>query len=121
MVGQLLATAGLVSASDLTLIECDRALHRATREDRIAEGDAAARRATLARAASHWVLLRIGPEVVERARRPFPLEPVRTLDALHIATALVVRGAIADTDLLSLDDRVRACGTALGFRILPQP
>jgi hypothetical protein len=65
------------------------------------------------------MLLRIGGEVLERARRRFPVEPVRTLDALHLASALAARAAIPGLDLLSLDQRVRDNGAALGFDLLP--
>jgi len=58
-------------------------------------------------------------EIVERARTPFPGEPIRTLDALHLATALVVRTSVADFALLSLDERIRASGRALRLRVLP--
>jgi hypothetical protein len=44
----------------------------------------------------------LGRDIVERARRAFPVEPVRTLDALHLATALVLLEAVADLEMLSL-------------------
>jgi predicted nucleic acid-binding protein len=56
---------------------------------------------------------------VERARQPFPGEPIRTLDAIHLASALVARTAIAGLTLLSLDDRVRKAGKKLGLDIIP--
>lgn len=116
----LLSRAELVLASDLTLIECDRVLHRAARMGELREADAARRRARLAAAAARWHLLHLGPEVVERARRPFPVEPIRTLDALHLAAALVARAALPAVALLSLDKRVRDGGLALGFPVWPR-
>jgi uncharacterized protein with PIN domain len=86
-----LATADLIVASDLTLIECDRVLLRATALDELTEAEAADRKAHLAVAASHWHVLRIAPEIVERARQAFPGEPIRTLDAIHLASALEAR------------------------------
>lgn len=118
-VRESLAAAELVLASDLTLIECDRALFRAEAMGRVTEAAAADRRASLATAATHWNLLRLDAEVVERARRPFPGEPIRTLDALHLASALVASAAVPGLALLSLDDRVRAAGQRLGFTVLP--
>ena len=58
-------------------------------------------------------------EIVERARRPFPGEPIRTLDALHLASALTARTAITDLALLSLDDRIRNAGARLGLPLQP--
>jgi predicted nucleic acid-binding protein len=77
------------------------------------------RRAILEAVAVNWMVLKLDREVLERARRRFPAEPLRTLDALHIASALVARSAISDLALLSLDSRVRENGVALGFDVLP--
>jgi predicted nucleic acid-binding protein len=115
-----LRAADLVMASDLTLVECDRVLIRAVALGEISEAEAADRRAHLTTAAARWNVLRIGPEIIERARQRFPGEPIRTLDALHLASALVARGAVAGIDLLSLDDRIRAAARQLGFRLQPE-
>jgi len=119
-VRQLLATAETVVASDLTLIECDRVLLRAAALGELTEAEAADRRAHLTTAASHWHVLRIGPEIVERARRPFPGEPIRTLDAIHLASTVVARSAVAGLELLSLDDRIRKAGRRVGLRVRPE-
>lgn len=114
-----LAGAELVLASDLTLIECDRVLIRATHAGRLGENDAADRRAQLRRVAAHWTVLGLDAEIVERARRPFPGEPIRTLDAIHLAAATVIRSLVPGIALLSLDERIRASGKELGFMLLP--
>jgi predicted nucleic acid-binding protein len=119
-VRELLAAEKMVVASDLTLIECDRVLHRALALGELTEAEAADRRAHLANAAAHWTVLRIGPEVVDRARQPFPGPPVRTLDAIHLASLLVARSAIAGLALLSLDIRVRGAAAALGIQLQPR-
>jgi PIN domain-containing protein len=118
-VRELLATVDVVVASDLTLIECDRVLLRAVALDELTEADAADRRAHLATAASHWHVLRIGAEIIARARQPFPGDPIRTLDAIHLASVLVARSAIAGLELLSLDDRIRRAAGRLGVRVRP--
>jgi hypothetical protein len=41
------------------------------------------------------------------------------LDAIHLASALVLRQALPDLALLSTDERVRANGAQLGFPLLP--
>ena len=118
-VRRILASADAIVASDLTLIESDRVLMRAAALREMTEAEAADRRAHLMRAASHWHVLRIGPEIVERARQPFPGEPIRTLDAIHLASALVARGALSGLELLTLDERVRRAARPLGLRVLP--
>ena len=118
-VRRLLGTAIVVVASDLTLIECDRVLLRAAALGELSEADCADRRAYLAAAASHWQVLHVAGEVVDRARKPFPAEPIRTLNAIHLAAALTARAYLAGLGLLSLDDRVRSAGRRLGFELLP--
>jgi predicted nucleic acid-binding protein len=119
-VRERLAAAQTVVASDLTLIECDRVLIRAVATGQMSEAHAADRHASLNQAAAHWILFRVDEEIVERARRPFPVEPIRTLDALHLASATVIRTLLPGLALLSLDERVRDCGKALGFSVLPE-
>lgn len=119
-VREILAAAEVVLASELTLIECDRVLHRGRALGEISEADAAERRARLAESSSGWHRIRIDDAIVARAREPFPVEPIRTLDALHLASALEAAAALPDLTLLALDRRVRECGTALGFDLAPR-
>ena len=119
-VRERLANAQIVVASDLTLIECDRVLIRAAALRELTEADAADRRAHLTTAAAHWNVLRISGEIVDRARQPFPDEPIRTLDAIHLASALVARSAAPRLELLCLDERIRAAARRLGFPLQPE-
>jgi PIN domain len=118
-VRQLLGVSEITVSSDLTLIECDRVLLRAVALKELTEAEAADRRAHLAVAAAHWQILRIAPEIVDRARHPFPGEPIRTLDAIHLASLMVGRSAVRGLGLLSLDDRVRKAAKGLGVDIVP--
>lgn len=118
-VRETLAGAELVLASELTLLECHRVLLRATQTGHLGEGIATDLRATLSRAWQHWVTLAIDSDVLDRARRPFPAEPIRTLDAIHLASALVSRSAVPGVALLTLDDRIRNNGVQLGFEVMP--
>ena len=118
-VREVLSKAELVIASDLTLLECDRVLIRAVALGEIDEAAAADRRAHLNAAATYWHVLRLSADIVNRARQPFPAEPIRTLDAIHLASALAARSGVAGVELLSLDDRVRRAADRLGFRVQP--
>lgn len=109
----------MVFASKLTLVECDRNLIRLESTERLSPIEAAERRAVLAERIRYWVVLELDEEVIDRARNRFPVEPIRSLDALHLASALVASRAAVGTVLLSLDDRIRRAGRALGFQILP--
>lgn len=118
-VRRLLVASEIIVASDLTLIECDRVLLRAAALKELTEAEAADRRAHLASAAAHWHVLRIASEIVDRARQPFPGEPIRTLDAIHLASLLAGRSAVRGLALLSLDDRVRQAARGLGVDVVP--
>lgn len=115
----LLSEAAIIVASDLTIVESERILQRAAALGELREGDVADLRAHLARTASQWHVLRISPEVVARAGQPFPSEPLRTLDAIHLASALVARSIMPGLEVLTLDARVRRAATGLGFRVRP--
>ena len=116
----MLEGAEFVAASDLTLLECDRALIRAEALGQLSQFEVARRRALLEATALRWTLLRIDDAILERARRRFPQEPLRALDSIHLATALAARAALSELALLSLDNRVRENGVALGFDVFPE-
>jgi predicted nucleic acid-binding protein len=118
-VRESLASAELVMASSLTIVECDRVLVRAVATNILPEATAAERRAVLARTVDHWVTFDLDPEVLDRVRRPFPAEPIRTLDAIHLATAILARSLVTDLAVLSLDERVRRSAVGMGLRVLP--
>jgi hypothetical protein len=108
-----------VLTSCVTLIECDRVLIRAVGNNALPEAVAAERRSVLAGTVDHWVLFGLDAGIVERARRPFPAEPIRTLDAIHLATATLAQSLVPELAVLSLDDRVRVAARQMGFRVVP--
>lgn len=118
-VRSLLAEAEQVFASDLTLVECERVLHRGESLGELTSAQATGRRARLRLVAARWNLLRVTDEVVNLARRTFPVEPIRTLDALHLASAEIARNAIPEVALLTLDERIEKNGRSLDFQVVP--
>jgi hypothetical protein len=120
IVRRSLAAAEDVISSDLTLIESDRALHRLVARGSLTPTASAELQARLATTVRGWNVMPIGPAVVDRARQPFPGDSIRSLDAIHLAAALVARSEIGDLVLLSVDDRLRMDAEALGFRVLPE-
>jgi predicted nucleic acid-binding protein len=117
---EALERADSVTASDLTLLECDRSLVRAMALSLMGEERAALLRSSLAKMVTHWRLMPVSREIVNRARQPFPGEPIRSLDAIHLASALAAADSLPEFGLLSLDRRVRATGARLGLRVLPE-
>jgi hypothetical protein len=63
-------------------------------------------------------LMELLPNVLGRAKEPFPA-PVRTLDALHLASILFLRERAPAIELASYDDRLLAAARALGIRTAP--
>ena len=61
-------------------------------------------------------VLELTRDVLARALEPFPL-PVRTLDALHLASLEFLRGLNQDVELASYDDRQIAVARRLGIPI----
>jgi uncharacterized protein with PIN domain len=108
-----------VVTSSLTLIECGRVFLRASARGLLAPDDAARRRARLDIDQAEWAIEPISPAVVERAQASFADDTIRSLDAIHLATAVVLASSVGTLDVLSLDDRVRTHASTLGFRVLP--
>ena len=118
-VRRLLADAERVVASTLTPLECARTLARGVATGRVRDGDDLAARRLLDEASRGWALLEMSGAVLDRAARRFPEEPVRTVDALHLASAAVFDEALGGVVMISLDERIRANAAALGMKVLP--
>ena len=61
-------------------------------------------------------LLELAPPVLARALEPFP-EPVRTLDALHLASADFLRSQGQQLKVATYDERMARVAQALGFKM----
>ena len=61
-------------------------------------------------------LLEMSAEVLARALLPFP-QPVRTLDALHLATMVFLRGRGLSPALATYDQRLAAAAVGEGFAL----
>lgn len=103
-------------SSELIEVECRRVVHRYRMEGELDDDgfiEAVDRFENLLRGVS---LLALSPKVKKRAMGSFPIS-IRTLDALHLASALVFSEAKADETLLifSHDASMNRCAKALGF------
>lgn len=108
-----------IFSSDLMLVECDRAIWRAAALGKASQSMAGQWRGSLMGVCSQWEILRLSPQIVDRARQPFPGEPIRTLDALHVASALQAHMLEPALAMLSLDERVRRVAHSVGLPLLP--
>ena len=119
-VAEALSGAELVVTSELTALECRRGLARAVHAGRLREGVAADKASRLAAVAAEWTQIRLETSILDRAAGRFPVEPVGTLDAIHLSSAITARSAVGPVIMLSLDKHVRRAAAALGFDILPE-
>jgi predicted nucleic acid-binding protein len=55
--------------------------------------------------------------VLERSGRPFPVEPIRTLDAVHLATAEMLGVPPQLVTIVTRDGRLRDNALALGYSV----
>lgn len=108
-----------VVSSALTPLECARGISRAVGMGRIGRGEELAALRLMDGAAATWAVLEISGRVLTRARGSFPVEPMRTLGALHLAAAMVFREVMPDLVVVSLDDRIRENAVALGLAGVP--
>jgi uncharacterized protein len=60
------------------------------------------------------VFIELEPPILARALEPFPT-PVRTLDALHLASIEFMRSRRQTVELLTYDERLSAAAHALGI------
>lgn len=101
-------------ASALLEVECLRTLDRLHRSGQLTERALAKRRDTVYQLAEAFEIVEISPAVLRRASMPFPT-PLGTLDAIHLASALLWRDErgtelIMATHDTALQDAARACG-----------
>lgn len=118
-VERALAAGRSVVTSVLTSTEVGRVLQRLVATAHI-DGKAGERVwARYSVASQHWHIYRIDDDVLARARQTFPREPLRTLDAIHLATALRHAAEVDAPTIVSVDGQVRANAQALGLGVVP--
>jgi predicted nucleic acid-binding protein len=66
---------------------------------------------------SRVAMVELAPPVLARALEPFPVA-LRTLDALHLATALFLAERRQEIAVAAYDERMRTGAEALGLRLV---
>jgi predicted nucleic acid-binding protein len=108
-----------VVTSALTLVECQRAIHRGATSARLSPVETLALKQYLSELARSWLVVSLDDPILERASGPFAGPIIRTLDAIHVASALELSREFGPIELISLDERVRACALACGLTVTP--
>jgi len=116
---RLLVSATEVLTSELTMLEVGRALLRHASTGGIDPPTHSRLKSILDQAAANWIKLAIDDAVLARAGQPFPVEPVRSLDAIHLASVSLANSSLGNITVMSLDQRVRNNAQALGLSIAP--
>lgn len=118
-VAALLDTAGDVVTSSLTFLEAQRALVRLAHQG-MDPGDVELLAAKLDGLREEWLVMPLDDELLSLAARRFPVEPVRSLDALHLASVCWVKDLHSlQVRFVALDKRVRVNALALGLDVAP--
>lgn len=107
-------------SSELIRLESLRTIDRARLLAGLPDRDVSLRRAAVLEHLAAFDLVRVGPRVLERAADPFPTS-LGSLDAIHLASALLVRERWPDLVFATHDEELATAATAMGFRVLGAP
>jgi predicted nucleic acid-binding protein len=105
-------------ASALTEVECLRTLDRLMRAASLSAEELAQRRTAVYRLIEGCEVVDVARTVLRRAAEPFPT-PLGTLDAIHLATALAWRDAMAAPLVMATHDRALATAAqSMGMEVI---
>ncbi len=105
-------------ASALVTVESLRTLDRLRLRARLADAEVAARRRTILSLLASLEIVDVEAEVLDRAAQPTPTE-LGTLDAIHLATAILWRDTTrADLVMATHDDALAVAAEAHGFPVV---
>ena len=105
-------------ASALVTVESLRTLDRLRLRARLADAEVAARRRTILSLLASLEIVDVEAEVLDRAAQPMPTE-LGTLDAIHLATAILWRDTTrADLVMATHDGALAVAAEAHGFPVV---
>ncbi|MHB8731868.1 MAG: PIN domain-containing protein [bacterium] len=105
-------------ASALITTECLRTLDRLRLRTKLSDADVATRRATILALVAALQIVEIDAVVLDRAAQPMPTE-LGTLDAIHLATALLFKDQSRANVVMATHDAALALGAqAHGLPVL---
>jgi predicted nucleic acid-binding protein len=110
-------TRGSQVTSALTIAEAARAILRARAGARLTADEERAAVRALRRFERRSFRVAVTDSVLARVGRPFPVEPIRTLDAVHLATAELLGEPPALVTIVTREARVRDNAEALGYAV----
>ncbi len=103
-------------SSELLRVESLRVIDRTRLSQRLDDETTARLRNAALAVVAGIALVSVSAELLERAAEPFPTS-LRTLDAIHLATALALRDEFGDVTVATHDREFSVAATALGFSV----
>lgn len=107
-------------SSELIRVECLRTIDRARVRLGLDEPQVALRREGILEQLEGIDLMHVDSGVLERAADPFPTT-LGTLDAIHLASALLARRQLADLVFATHDDELATAARSVGFEVHGAP
>jgi predicted nucleic acid-binding protein len=104
-------------ASELIHLECRRTIDRARIRERLSDQAVAQQREAVLGLLEAFDIVPLDSVVLERAAEPFPTL-LGSLDAIHLATALLARAQVEDLHLATHDGELATAARAMGFKVL---
>ena len=103
--------------SDLARVECFRTVDRLRLDGSVDDVEVAELREAIEELFESIALVSVDRRILRRAAEPMPTA-LRSLDAIHVASALAVRTKVASLSLATHDEEMATAAKALGFRVL---
>jgi hypothetical protein len=102
----------------ILIIECQRVLQRERMAGHLNDSEYSESVVLLEALLDRASIIELGPAVKRRAGGPFPTV-IGTLDAIHLARALLSEGSEAGSELviLTYDAKLALCASSLGVRV----
>jgi len=116
--GAATSPSDVVGSSDLMVIECQRVLQRERLAGHLDDRQYSETVLQLEAVMERLTIIEMGPAVKRRAAGPFPTV-IGTLDAIHLASALLWQETEPGTDfrILTQDRQLALCARSLGLRV----
>lgn len=108
------------STSEITRVECLRVLDRLRITKGMGDRELARRRATMLQLLDGLEMIRLNRAVLARAADAFPTQ-IRTLDAVHLASALILSTRERAIRFATHDEELGLAAEAVGFRVIGVP
>jgi predicted nucleic acid-binding protein len=108
---------GIRFVSALTLAEAGRRIVRTGVVGHLAEPQVRASQVWLWRFGRRCQVMAITDDILARVRRRFPIEPIRTLDAIHLATIESIGEDPVQVAVVTRDRRIADNARALGYLV----